>query len=76
MHTGAVTEQGERSTLMLMERLEEALMKSAGGIDGLTADDVMASPVAIAQPSDTLYDVRVTMLGHGFSTVPVRTAGH
>ena len=48
MHTGAVTEQGQRSTLLLMERLEEALMKSAGGIDGLTADDVMASPVAIA----------------------------
>ena len=48
MHTGAVTEQGVRCTLMLMERLEEALMKRAGGMDGLTADDVMASPVATA----------------------------
>ena len=75
MHTGAVTEQGVRCTLMLMERLEEALMKRAGGMDGLTADDVMARPVATAEPCDTLYDVRVTMLGHGYSALPVRAAG-
>ena len=73
MHTGAVTEQGGRCTLMLMERLEEALMKRAGGLNGLTADDVMASPAVPAQPCDTLYDVRVTMLGHGFTALPVRT---
>lgn len=75
MHTGAITEQGVRCTLMLMERLEEALMKSAAGMDGLTADDVMASPVATAEPCETLYDVRVKMLGHGYSALPVRTAG-
>ena len=75
MHTGAITEQGVRCTLMLMVRLEEALMKRAGGMDGLTAADVMASPVATADPCETLYDVRVTMLGHGYSALPVRTAG-
>lgn len=30
MHTGAVTEQGKRSTLMLMERIEEAPAKCSG----------------------------------------------
>ena len=75
MHSGAITEQGVRCTLMLMERLEEALMKRAGGMDGLTADDVMASPVATADPCETLYDVRVTMLGHGYTALPVRTGG-
>ena len=75
MHSGAITEQGVRCTLMLMERLEEALMKSAGGMDGLTADDVMASPAATADPCETLYDVRVTMLGHGYSALPVRMEG-
>ena len=75
MHTGAVTEQGKRCTLMLMERLEEALMKCAGGIDDLTADDVMASPVETAEPCDTLYDVRMTMLSHGFTAIPVRAGG-
>ena len=75
MHTGAITEQGVRCTVMLMERLEEALMKCAGGIDGLTAEDVMATPVATAAPYDTLYDVRVTMLSHGYSRVPVRAGG-
>ena len=75
MHSGAITEQGVRCTLMLMERLEEALMKCAGGMDELTADDVMASPVATADPCETLYDVRVTMLGHGYSALPVRTEG-
>ena len=50
-------------------------MKRAGGMDGLTADDVMASPVATADPCETLYDVRVTMLGHGYSALPVRTEG-
>ena len=58
-----------------MERIEEALMKRSGGIDELTADDVMASPVATADPCDTLYDVRVTMLGYGYSSLPVRAAG-
>ena len=75
MHTGAITEHGVRSTLMLMERLEEGLMKGAGGMDELTAADVMASPVAIADPCETLYDVRVTMLGYGYSALPVRPAG-
>ena len=74
MHTGAVTEQGVRCTMVLMERLEEALLKCAGGLDRLTADDVMASPVATSEPCDTLYDVRVTMLSHGYSALPVRVA--
>lgn len=75
MHTGATTEQGVRCTLMLMERLEEGLVKCADGVDGLTAEDVMASPVAPAEPCDTLYDVRVTMLSHGYSALPVRAEG-
>ena len=50
-------------------------MQIAGGMDGLTADDVMASPVATVEPCETLYDVRVKMLGHGYSALPVRTAG-
>lgn len=75
MHTGAVTKQGVRFTVMLMVRLEEALMKCAGGIGGLTAGDVMASPVETAEPCDTLYDVRVTMLSHGYSQVPVLAGG-
>ena len=48
-------------------------MKRAGGMAGLTAEDVMTSPVATADACETLYDVRVTMLGHGYSALPVRT---
>ena len=34
----------------------------------------MASPVETAEPWETLYDVRVRMLGHGYTALPAKMA--
>lgn len=68
-HQGATGRANAARAAELALRLEGALMAKAKPTP-ILARDVMVSPVTVAEPWQTLYEVRRTMLANGFSALP------
>ena len=73
MHIGPTGRRAVRLATDLTLRLEEALMAKAP--NPCTAADLMTSPVTIAQPWETLYELRRHLLTRGYSALPWRDGG-